>query len=159
MVGFATDADTLRVHGGHWVALLGCGHRQHVRHDPPLIERPWVTTPAGRRGRIGQTLDCVRCDAFELPNDVVPYKETAAFTETTMPAALRNDHATKPGVWARIVVHAGRLRYQAHAPLARVVELAPGRPGIVVPEVRHHVEPVGAVTFHVEFLRPAGESA
>jgi len=153
MVGFVTDADA------HWVALLGCGHRQHVRHDPPLDERPWVTTPEGRAGRIGQTLDCIRCDAFELPDAAVPYHESAPFTETTMPAALGKDHATKPGVWARIVVHAGRLRYHVHAPLARVVELAPGTPGIVVPEVRHHVEPVGAVRFQVEFLRATAESA
>jgi hypothetical protein len=62
MVGFTTDA------AGHWVALLACGHRQHVRHDPPLVERPWVTTTAGRRGRLGQTLDCLKCDAGEPPD-------------------------------------------------------------------------------------------
>jgi hypothetical protein len=56
MTGFVTDEH------GHWVALLACGHRQHVRHDPPLMERPWVTTEAGRRGRIGHTLDCRACD-------------------------------------------------------------------------------------------------
>ncbi len=161
MVGFTTDEE------GHWVALLGCGHRQHVRHDPPLVERPWVTTPEGRAGRIGQTLECPRCDAFELPDDAVSYKRTDTFTATTMPAALRKDHATRPGVWARIVVDAGRLRYHVHAPLARMLELGPGRPGIVVPEVRHHVEPAAhpegvgadAVRFHVEFLRVAVESA
>lgn len=26
-----------------WVAELGCGHNQHVRHDPPWQLRPWVT--------------------------------------------------------------------------------------------------------------------
>lgn len=153
MVGFTTDEQ------GHWVALLGCGHRQHVRHDPPLVERLWVTTPEGRAGRIGQTLDCIRCDAFELPDGVVQYKRTATFSETTMPAALAKGHATKPGVWARIVVDAGRLHYHVHAPLARLVELVPGTPGIVVPDVRHHVEPVGVVRFYVEFLRADAESA
>ncbi len=146
MVGFTTDAD------GHWVARLGCGHRQHVRHDPPLVERPWVTTAEGRRGRIGQVLDCVRCDAFELPDDAAVYKRTDDFTETTMPAGLRKDHATKPGVWGRIVVAEGRLRYKVATP-PRGFDLAPGRPGVVVPEVRHHVTPMGSVRFHVEFLR------
>lgn len=152
MVGFISDAD------GHWVALLDCGHRQHVRHDPPLVERPWVTSPEGRRGRLGRQLDCVRCDAFELPEHFVPYKQTAEFTAATLPAALRQDHATKAGVWARIVVAEGRLRYHVD-PLHRSFELAPGTVGIVVPAVRHHVEPIGAVRFHVEFLHAPPESA
>lgn len=47
---------------GHWVAGLACGHNQHVRHDPPWINRPWVITTEGRQARIGQLLDCVKCD-------------------------------------------------------------------------------------------------
>ncbi len=152
MVGFITDAD------GHWIALLDCGHRQHVRHDPPLVERPWVTTDDGRRGRLGQRLDCGRCDAFELPDHFVAYKQTADFTDATVPVALRKNHATKPGVWARIVVGDGRLRYRVDA-LDRTFELAPGIVGIVLPEVPHHVEPIGPVRFHVEFLHAPPESA
>lgn len=153
MVGFATDVE------GHWVAQLSCGHRQHVRHDPPLIERPWVTTEEGRRSKLGQALDCVRCDAFELPDDFVPYKTTAVFTEATVPTGLRGAHTTKAGVWGRIVVSAGRLGYHVQAPLARTFELTPGCPGIVVPEVPHSVEPLGPVSFTVEFLRAPVESA
>jgi hypothetical protein len=52
----------------HWVAELACGHFQHVRHDPPWTERPWVTTEAGRRSRIGHLLDCRKCDRRE-PRD------------------------------------------------------------------------------------------
>ena len=26
-----------------WVAELECGHTQHVRHDPPWTNRPWVS--------------------------------------------------------------------------------------------------------------------
>jgi hypothetical protein len=53
---------------GHWVAELGCGHGQHVRHDPPWEHRPWVTTEAGRRGRLGAPLDCRKCDRGEPPD-------------------------------------------------------------------------------------------
>jgi hypothetical protein len=56
IVGF--DRDDV----GDWVALLGCGHRQHVRHRPPWQERPWVLTTEGRRGRLGTSLNCVVCD-------------------------------------------------------------------------------------------------
>jgi hypothetical protein len=47
---------------GDWVADLACGHGQHVRHQPPLSVRVWVTTEEGRRGRLGSELDCLRCD-------------------------------------------------------------------------------------------------
>ena len=26
---------------GDWVADLACGHGQHVRHQPPFVNRPW----------------------------------------------------------------------------------------------------------------------
>lgn len=45
-----------------WVAILDCGHRQHVRHNPPLERRPWVLSEEGRRAKLGYSLICVRCD-------------------------------------------------------------------------------------------------
>jgi hypothetical protein len=47
---------------GDWVALLECGHRQHVRHRPPWQERPWVLTEQGRAERLGSPLECRACD-------------------------------------------------------------------------------------------------
>ena len=46
----------------HWRAVLVCGHRQHVRHDPPLRSREWVLSDEGRRGKIGLELECRKCD-------------------------------------------------------------------------------------------------
>jgi tellurite resistance-related uncharacterized protein len=146
IVAFATDAL------GDWAALLSCGHRQHVRHKPPFMVREWVTTAQGRDGMLGSLLDCVRCDRFELPEEFVPYKRTLEFDHTTVPAALRRDHSTKRGVWGKIVVVDGRLRYRVES-LNTDVELSRDRAGIVLPEVLHHVEPVGEVRFYVEFYR------
>jgi hypothetical protein len=47
---------------GDWVADLKCGHTQHVRHNPPWINRPWVLTPKSRAEKLGATLNCKRCD-------------------------------------------------------------------------------------------------
>ncbi|MBN8429402.1 MULTISPECIES: DUF3565 domain-containing protein [Microbulbifer] len=47
----------------HWVAQLACGHNQHVRHDPPWQNRPWVTTREGRQRKLGLKLACKKCDA------------------------------------------------------------------------------------------------
>jgi Protein of unknown function (DUF3565) len=41
-----------------WIADLACGHTQHVRHQPPFRERPWVLTPEGRARFIGTEVDC-----------------------------------------------------------------------------------------------------
>lgn len=60
IVGFHQDQQQ------HWVADLACGHTQHVRHDPPWQQRPWVLNEAERNARIGTTLNCVLCD--EPPN-------------------------------------------------------------------------------------------
>ncbi len=62
IVGYHRDDE------GHWVAQLACGHNQHVRHDPPWINRPWVTTAEGRERALGETLECVKCDAGAPPD-------------------------------------------------------------------------------------------
>ncbi|MEP7066615.1 MAG: DUF3565 domain-containing protein [Gemmatimonadota bacterium] len=55
IIGFHVDV------GGHWVADLSCGHGQHVRHEPPMVSRPWVLTAEGRASMLGSQLSCVRC--------------------------------------------------------------------------------------------------
>ncbi|MDX9741539.1 MAG: DUF3565 domain-containing protein [Gammaproteobacteria bacterium] len=52
----------------HWVAELECGHFQHVRHDPPWSERPWVVTAEGRVGKLGALLNCKKCDLGAPPD-------------------------------------------------------------------------------------------
>lgn len=51
-----------------WVAQLVCGHFQHVRHQPPFINRPWVITEQGRKAMLGHQLACKKCDLGE-PKD------------------------------------------------------------------------------------------
>lgn len=46
---------------GLWIAELECGHTQHVRHDPPWQERPWVIEAAQREVRRGTLLECGKC--------------------------------------------------------------------------------------------------
>lgn len=56
IVGFQQDDEQ------HWVAKLKCGHLQHVRHQPPFINRPWVITQAGRTAMLGCLLACKLCE-------------------------------------------------------------------------------------------------
>ena len=73
---------------GLWVAELGCGHTQHVRHQPPWQERPWVLTEAGRAAMIGTRLDCTYCEMAALPAGLTTYKRTSSFSDSSVPEAL-----------------------------------------------------------------------
>ncbi|NNG14410.1 MAG: DUF3565 domain-containing protein [Gammaproteobacteria bacterium] len=57
IIGFHTDEQH------DWVAVLDCGHTQHVRHQPPWQERPWVITEQGRLAHKGALLNCKKCIA------------------------------------------------------------------------------------------------
>ena len=56
IIGFHLDEEQ------HWVADLACGHGQHVRHNPPWQNRPWVMTEQGRQEKLGVMLECKKCD-------------------------------------------------------------------------------------------------
>lgn len=53
---------------GDWVAVLSCGHTQHVRHRPPWQNRPWVLDPQQRQARQGSFFPCGWC-AMDRSND------------------------------------------------------------------------------------------
>lgn len=91
-----------------------------------------------------------------LPPDLMAYRRTAEFTETTVPPGLLRAHTTKAGAWGLIHVLEGRLAYRITDPRRPSTEtiLSPeDAPGIVEPTVLHEVEPIGAVRFYVEFLK------
>lgn len=60
--------DFIQDEQGDWVARLACRHKQHVRHNPPLTNREWVLTAAGRSRFIGFELACKKC-VEGAPND------------------------------------------------------------------------------------------
>lgn len=147
MTGFGIDEE------GDWFAFLGCGHRQHVRHRPPFISRPWVTTAVGRQSRIGHELDCVRCDRLELPDNAVHQQTAAGFTEQDLVVAMRQSRAAgHDSLWVCAVVTRGELRYRAPS-LDIDIKLASGNPGIIPPEATHQLDPVGPVSFYLEIYR------
>lgn len=66
IIGYHQDEE------GHWVAQLSCGHNQHVRHQPPWVNRPWVVTGIGRREMLGFRLNCVKCEEGAPPDERPP---------------------------------------------------------------------------------------
>ena len=146
ILGFARDAD------GDWVARLDCGHRRHIRHRPPLADYPWIADAAGRAGKIGAEIECERCARAELPGDAAAYRTTTVFDEATLPTGLRRDHTTGAGVWGRVELLAGRLRFVMPA-LATDQIIEAGGHAIIPPGLPHHVEPLGPLRLQIVFLR------
>jgi tellurite methyltransferase len=87
-----------------------------------------------------------------IPRGYVVTRRTPEFTQHTVPPALLSAHETKGGAWALIRVLEGKLRYCVEAPLSESI-VEPGRPGVIQPQVPHHVEPIGPVRFYLEFYR------
>jgi len=87
-----------------------------------------------------------------IPVGYVVTRRTPEFTQDTVPPALLRAHETKGGAWALIHVLEGKLRYCIEAPATESI-LKPGRPGVIQPQVPHHVEPIGPVRFYLEFHR------
>ena len=68
IVGYHTDPELPT----QWVAELACGHFQHLWHEPPLVNRPWVTTVEGRNDKLGRELQCKKCLLGAPPDSVAP---------------------------------------------------------------------------------------
>ena len=91
-----------------------------------------------------------------LPDDVVNYSQVPAgnqtFTATSIPQGLRKNHSTKAGTWGVIRVLQGNLGYQIED--EPEITLDPMTPGVIEPQVLHHVAPRSDdVEFVVEFYR------
>ncbi len=146
IVGFLQDA------GAAWVAQLSCGHGQHVRHTPPFTLRPWVLTEEGRASKLGQLLECLRCDRFEMPEGFAPYKRTPEFTNDTIPAGLLRDHQLKAGTWGKLQIAAGQLAFTFCTSPPQPERLCtPAAATIIPPETLHFIKPLGPVRFSLEF--------
>lgn len=81
---------------------------------------------------------------------------TPEFDERTVPAALLRAHRVADGVWGRLRVRTGSLRFvfESDGDEGRTVDA--GGEQVIPPARPHHVELTGPVTFVVEFHRPSG---
>lgn len=81
-----------------------------------------------------------------------PYRVTAEWDETSLPATLRSRHNTKPGTWGLLRVLEGSVDLVFEEPERRV-HVTPETPAEIPPQAWHHVELSGAMRMRVEFFR------
>ena len=93
-------------------------------------------------------------DHGHLPSELVLDRTTDVLTEVTVPAGLLRAHRVARGVWGRLVVVEGRLRFVwESADAGDPIELVKGDSVVIPPETPHRVEPGTGCRFVVEFHR------
>lgn len=88
-----------------------------------------------------------------LPSDLEYVRTTDTFDEGDHPAGLLRDHHVAAGVWGRLVVHTGELRFVFEDDADHPIAVSAGTSQVIPPSRRHHVEFTGPVTFAIEFHR------
>jgi tellurite resistance-related uncharacterized protein len=137
---------------GDWVAELACLHDQHVRHQPPFWDRPWVLTESGRSDRIGSSLDCPLCDRAELPEGLVAVRTAGPFDQATLPAGLRRDHVVADHTWAVLRVLDGSVDFSMATDPPVMRRLDAGAQQAIPPRVPHALQLSGEARLEIDFL-------
>ena len=137
---------------GDWVAELSCLHTQHIRHQPPFQERPWVVTAEGRASRVGHEVECPPCDRAELPDGLYLARTAGPFEEHSLPSGLRRDHRVAERTWAILRVLDGSVHFKmaTEPPIDR--QLLAGDEQPIPPGVFHAVQPDPEGRLAVDFL-------
>ena len=145
IVGFVQDE------AGDFVAELSCLHRQHVRHRPPFVERPWVLEEPGRAAHLGSPIECPLCDRAELPKDLVLLRRAGPWDETQVPAGLRRRHHTAEGVWGVLRVQRGSVHLSLETDPRIDTLLEAGGAQAIPPVTPHALSLDGPVALELEF--------
>jgi tellurite resistance-related uncharacterized protein len=137
---------------GDWVAELSCLHNQHVRHRPPFQERLWVTSEAGRAGRLGTPIECPLCDRLELPADLHVVRTAGPFDRDTLPPALQRPHLVADRTWGVLRVLEGAVVFAIETTPPLSVRLTSGDEQPIPPGVHHLLRADEPVRLEIDFL-------
>lgn len=89
-----------------------------------------------------------------IPSNATRYLHTEEYSAESVGEDFWSEqHRTQVGVWCRIVVLEGKMKYRILEPNLEEHVLSPELDGVVEPTVLHEVEPLGRVRFYVEFFR------
>lgn len=94
-------------------------------------------------------------DRPELPADVELTRTTDRFDRESIPAGLLRAHRVASGVWGRLVVEQGSVRFVFEDDPDGARTVAAGEDQVIPPDRLHHLEPVGPVVLLVEFYTSA----
>ena len=89
----------------------------------------------------------------ELPLGLDHVRTTEVFDAQTVPAGLLRAHRIAAGVWGRLTVHMGSLRFVFEDDPGAGIRVDAGESIVIPPSTPHHVEPDTDAQFAIEFHR------
>lgn len=92
-------------------------------------------------------------DHGSLPEGLELQRTTDEFTAETVPRGLLRAHRIADGVWGRLRVRAGSVRFIEEVEPEQVTELGEGDTKVITPGLPHRVEPDDEARFAIEFHR------
>ena len=130
---------------GDWVADLECGHGQHVRHNPPWINRPWVLDEAGRESMLGQVLSCKKCNMPAIPGNAKRVTCSPLFDQQMLQQQCSGPQENASDCWIELVVSQGELVYQRHTDHVEGYVIDPEFSAVIPPGTGYTLIPKGDV--------------
>lgn len=94
-----------------------------------------------------------------LPTGLELARTTDVFDNDSVPPGLLRAHRVASGVWARLVVRTGSIKFVFEDEPERALNVAAGESVVIPPGRLHHVELDAPATFVIEFHRMPGDSA
>mgnify|MGYP003420557547 CR=1 FL=1 len=88
-----------------------------------------------------------------MPDGLELVRTTDVFDQDSVPAGLLRAHRVADGVWGRLVVHTGAVRFVFDDEPDHPIAVGAGGAVAIPPARQHHVELDGPATFAVEFHR------
>lgn len=136
-----------------FVASLSCGHKRHLRHDPPRETRPRLLDSQEREAIIGTQIDCGRCLQRLIPDGFEPYFEKE-FDTNSVPEGLLQDHSLKPAVWGKLSLKRGSAEFVEGESYHQI---RAGQSMVVLPEIVHYLKPGKDMAAILQFFRAPKE--
>ena len=93
-------------------------------------------------------------DHDRIPEGFTLARTTDVFDNDTVPAGLLRAHRVADGIWGRLVVHDGQVRFVFEDRPDEPIAVSAGDAVVIPPARPHHVELDGPARFAVEFYRP-----
>ena len=88
----------------------------------------------------------------QLPENVKAYNKSQTYTYNSTPGMMKNNHRTRAGVWAKIIVQKGEVLYHIEGD-DEVYTLSSEVAGIIEPTIFHKIDPQQGPRFAIEFYR------
>ncbi len=150
------DQNIVRFHQdeeGCWVANLICGHCQHVRHNPPWVNRPWISTEATRELYIGQSLNCLKCNMPNIPSSAKQIKCSEQYDQQSLHQQFVGAQVNNSDFWIKVIIFEGELVYRRLTEIPHGYVVDSEYSAVIEPRMKYILRSKGPVRFKFQYYQ------